>query len=181
MDLTNLIKQSFRKWLEALHTTVKEIYIFYFNIRSIYLSIKFLHEHCHHDNAPLIFQLFLAYFFKTPLQSNIDPLSVIYNHTLRLGCLWDDGRMKEKGGVHFCHFFIETLYANFEHLCENWTLVGKNIKKLKTYMNYWKVLFLYPQIVHEYTKVRQPIRTIGIRTQHLIRCLFQTIDSRFKL
>ena len=26
MDLTNLIKQSFRKWLEALHTTVKEIY-----------------------------------------------------------------------------------------------------------------------------------------------------------
>ena len=73
------------------------------------------------------------------------------------------------------------MYANFEHLCENWTLVGKNIKKLKTDMNYWKVLFLYPQTVHDYTKVRQPIRTIGIRTQHLIRCLFQAIDSRFKL
>ena len=131
MDLTNLIKQSFRKWLEALHTTVKEIYIFYFNIRSIYLSIKFLHEHCHHDNAPLIFQLFLAYFFKTPLQSNIDPLSVIYNHTLRLGCLWDDGRMKEKGGVHFCHFFY------WNTVCEFWTLVWeldtgwKEYKKIK--------------------------------------------------
>ena len=48
-------------------------------------------------------------------------------------------------------FLIEV--ANFEHLCANWTLAGKNEKKrtLKTDMNYWKVSFLYPQIVHDYT------------------------------
>ena len=45
-----------------------------------------------------------------------------------------------------------TLYANFEHLCAEWTLAGKNEKKtLKTDMNDWKVSFLYPQIVHDCT------------------------------
>ena len=45
--------------------------IFYLDIRSIYLRIKFLHVqntvHCHWHNAPLFFQLFLAFLFYSQL------------------------------------------------------------------------------------------------------------------
>ena len=54
-------------------------------------------------------------------------------------------------------------------------------KTLKTDMNYWKVSFLYPQIVHDYTKALTTAHT-GCWSPNLatLWCLFQTTDSRFK-
>ena len=48
-------------------------------------------------------------------------------------------------------------------------------------MNYWKVSFLYPQIVHDYTKALTTAHT-GCWSPNLatLWCLFQTTDSRFK-
>ena len=54
-------------------------------------------------------------------------------------------------------------------------------KTLKTDMNYWKVSFLYPQIVHDYTTVlTMAHNSYWNPNLPTLWCLFQTTDSRFK-
>ena len=64
--------------------------------------------------------------------------------------------MDEKEKVEY--IFVIIFWLKLYTVCEFWTLVcelgtgWKELKNtLKTDMNYWKVSFLYPQIVHDYT------------------------------